>query len=66
MDIRLDVVENNMGNLDNSVNHMSHLMSMFVKEMRQGSNQSHAEFTTNSNDDNANVVEDTSLNGPLK
>jgi len=56
MDIRMDVVEINMGNLDSSVNHMSHLMSTFMKEMRQGSNQSPADFTANNNNGSAKVV----------
>lgn len=40
IDTRIDVVETNMGNLDNLVSHMNHLLLTFMKEIKQGCNQS--------------------------
>ena len=31
MDTRMDTVESNIGNLDNSVNHMTHVLTLFMK-----------------------------------
>ena len=39
MDTRMDTVEGNIGNLDKSLNHITHLLTNFMQEMKQGSNQ---------------------------
>ena len=50
MDTRMDTVESNIGNLDNSVNHMTHVLTMFMNRMEkstgltQGSNISPAGY----------------------
>ena len=46
MDTRMDTVESNIGNLDNSVNHMTHVLTMFMNRMEksQGSNLSPAAY----------------------
>ena len=63
---QIDVIEINMGNLDNSVNYMSHLLYKYMREMRQGNNRSPDDFTANVNNDSAKVVKDTPLNDALK
>ena len=57
VDTCMDTIESNIvttntnvGNLDNLVNYLSHLLSKFMKEMKQGVNVSPAVFTTNINE----------------
>ena len=63
---RMTDVENNIGSLDNSVNHISCMLQSFIKETSQGSNQSPANFVANNqnNNDSAKVVENNILDGP--
>lgn len=51
MDIRMDAVEiimvvtnTNIGNLNNTVNYVSHVLSKFTKDMRYGTNLASAVF----------------------
>ena len=43
----------NVGNLENSVNHMSYMLAKFMRKMKQ-------------TQDSTNVVEDTNLSNPMK
>lgn len=54
--MRMDAVGSNMGNPDNSVNYMSHMLEIFVQEMRQGSNQSPVAFNRNNKSDDSTKV----------
>ena len=37
-DTRMEIVEINIGNLGKSFNHMAHMLTLFIKEMKQGTN----------------------------
>jgi len=68
MDTRMADVESNIGNMENEVSQMNFMLRSFIKEMRQGSNQSPANFLSNNqiNNDSAKVVEDNILDSPQK
>ena len=57
MDTRMDTVESNIGNLDNSVNHMTHVLTMFMARMErsQGTNLSPAAYLQEENKQNKNT-----------
>ena len=72
MDRHIDIVEikmvttnHNIGNLDNSGNHMSHMLEKFMRKMKQGNNLSPAEFSNKQQDSNK-AVEDTNFGNPQK
>ena len=72
MDTQMDSVENNMvtinhniRNLENSVNHMSHMLAKFMREMKQSNNLPPAE-DANKHQDSTKVAEDTNLGNPQK
>ena len=75
MDTRMETVESNIGNLDNSVNLMAHMLKQIMQEIKQGNNIAPANVQSNTQerkeentttDNNTTVTEDTSLSDQSK
>ena len=64
MDTRMADVENNIGDMNNEMSQMNFMLRSFIKEIRQGNNQSLANMQNNN--DSTKVVEGNILNGPQK
>ena len=64
MDTRMADVESNIGDMNNEMSQMNFMLRSFIKEIRQGNNQSLANMQNNN--DSTKVVEGNILNGPQK
>ena len=64
MDTRMADVESNIGDMNNEMSQMNFMLRSFIKEIRQGNNQSPANIQNNN--DSTKVVEDNILNDPQK
>ena len=64
MDTRMADVESNIGDMNNEMSQMNFMLRSFIKEIRQGNNQSLANIQNNN--DSTKVVEDNILNDPQK
>ena len=68
MDTRMADVESNIGGMNNEISQMNFMPRSFIKEIRQGINQSSANYVANlqNNNDSTKVVEDNILDDPQK